>query len=60
MSATSLADPAKRAELMSGIPMDRPAQPAEIASAVAFLASPAASYITGVYLPVDGGWLARG
>jgi NAD(P)-dependent dehydrogenase (short-subunit alcohol dehydrogenase family) len=40
------------------IPMERIAAPAEIAPAVAFLASAEASYITGVALPVDGGFLA--
>ena len=42
-------------EMASEIPMGRFADPAETAAAVAFLASPAASYITGVSLPVDGG-----
>ena len=41
-------------------PMGRTAQPSEIAEAIAFLASDKASFITGVTLPVDGGWLAFG
>jgi 3-oxoacyl-[acyl-carrier protein] reductase len=42
-------------EMMSEIPMQRFADPSEIAAAAAFLASPAASYITGINMPVDGG-----
>jgi 3-oxoacyl-[acyl-carrier protein] reductase len=42
-------------EMIHEIPMQRFATAEEIANAIAFLASPAASYITGINLPVDGG-----
>jgi len=42
-------------EMMKEIPLGRIAEPHEVAAAVAFLASPAASYINGINIPVDGG-----
>ena len=48
---------AVEAEALAEIPLGRFAEPAEIADAVLFLCSPAAGYVSGVSLPVDGGRL---
>ncbi|WP_395683080.1 SDR family oxidoreductase [Dokdonella sp.] len=41
--------------MLASVPVGRFAKPAEIAAAIAFLASPAAGYINGINVPVDGG-----
>jgi NAD(P)-dependent dehydrogenase (short-subunit alcohol dehydrogenase family) len=58
MTADRLGDPDQTAWLLSRVPAGRVGEPAEIASAVQFLLSDAASYVNGVLLPVDGGWAA--
>ena len=49
-----------RAEYTRAIPMRRYGTPAEVAAVAAFLASDDASYVTGIAMPVDGGFLACG
>lgn len=46
---------ARRAEITAAIPLGRQARPEEVASAVAWLASENAGYVTGAIVPVDGG-----
>ena len=59
LTAPLMSDNAMVERLLEATPMGRFVEPEEVASAIAFLASDAASMITGVILPVDGGWVAR-
>jgi 2-deoxy-D-gluconate 3-dehydrogenase len=53
------ADPKRSAEILSRIPAGRWGDPKDLTGAVVFLSSPAADYINGHILVVDGGWMAR-
>ncbi len=48
-----------RGFIAQAVPVGRPGQPSEIAAAALFLASDDSSFVTGVALPVDGGYTAR-
>lgn len=54
-----LSDPDMEREILAATPLGRLVEPREVAFAIAFLASDAAAMITGVTLPIDGGWTAR-
>lgn len=53
-------EPARRTSILSHTPMKRFGQLEEIKGAAIFLASDAASFVTGACIPVDGGFLAQG
>lgn len=59
-TAPALSDPDYREEVLARTPLGRIAEPEEIASLVAFLCLPAASYLTGQVIAVDGGFSAYG
>ena len=59
MNSALLDDPVRLEQLSVRIPAGRWGEPEDIGNVVVFLASPAAAYIHGQVLAVDGGWLAR-
>jgi NAD(P)-dependent dehydrogenase (short-subunit alcohol dehydrogenase family) len=58
-SGADLEAPEAQATFHARMLIPRPAKPEEIAAAIAFLLSDDASFITGIQLPVDGGWLVH-
>ncbi|MCI0394632.1 MAG: SDR family oxidoreductase [Chloroflexi bacterium] len=59
MNEQLLNDPATYQAFISRIPLGRWGEPEELAGAILFLASDAASFMTGTALVIDGGWTAR-
>lgn len=59
LNAAWLEEAANRDYVLGNTPLRRVGQPADVVGAVTFLASPAAAYVTGQNLRVDGGWSVR-
>lgn len=58
-TAALRADAGRNQAILERIPAGRWGDPSDLVGAAVFLASPAAAYVHGAVLPVDGGWLAR-
>ena len=59
MNRVLMNDPAAYQAFLSKIPMGRWGQPEELGGAIVFLCSPAAAFMTGTTLTLDGGWTAQ-
>ncbi len=59
LNSAWLDQPANRDYVLGNTPLGRVGEPADVVGAVTFLASPAAAYVTGQHLRIDGGWSAR-
>jgi NAD(P)-dependent dehydrogenase (short-subunit alcohol dehydrogenase family) len=59
LNAGWLDDPGNRRFVLDRTPLGRTGEPQDVVGAAVFLASPAASYITGQHLLIDGGWTAQ-
>jgi NAD(P)-dependent dehydrogenase (short-subunit alcohol dehydrogenase family) len=57
MARPALQDPVRAGPILARTPMGRPGTPEDVAVAAAFLLSDAARFVTGVVLPIDGGYL---
>ncbi len=59
MTEQYFSDESFEQELAGSVPLGRYGEPSDVAQAALYLASDMASYVTGVALPIDGGWLAE-
>lgn len=59
LTAALREDPARDEALLARVPIGRWGEPADLAGAVVYLASDASSYVSGSFIAVDGGYLAR-
>ena len=58
-TAALQADPVRSKEILSRIPANRWGEPTDMEGAIIFLSSAASDYLSGIVMPVDGGWCGR-